>query len=123
MNADRRQGLLEFGAHPMVLKKQHFLGLGHIEKAASPDKRSTAKQTEPDHERGQAAGVAGVWGPSLRAENTTFSWFRCDGKGAASPDERSTAEQSVPDQERGQAAGVAGVWGSSLRAEKTTFSW
>ena len=72
MNADRRQGLLEFGAHPLVLKKQHFLGDG--KEAASPDERSTANQTEPDHERGQAAVAAGVWGSSLRAEKTTFSW-------------------------------------------------
>ena len=74
MNADRRQGLLEFGAHPFVLKKQHFLG-GDGEEVASPDERSNAKQTEPNHERGQAARAAGVWGSSsLRAEKTTFSW-------------------------------------------------
>ena len=72
MNADTPQGLIEFGAHPFVLKKQNFLGDG--KEAASPDKRSTAKQTEPDHECGHAAGAAGVWGSSLRAERTTFSW-------------------------------------------------
>jgi len=73
MKVDRRQGLLEFGAHHFVLKKQHFLGDG--EEAASPDERSNAKKTEPDNERGQAAGVAGVWGSSLGAEKTTFSWW------------------------------------------------
>ena len=73
MNAERREGLLEFGApHPFVLKKQHFLG--HGEEAASPDERSNAKQTEPNHERGHAARPPGVCGLSLRLDTNKMSF-------------------------------------------------
>ena len=93
MNVDRLQGLLEFGADPFVLRKTSFPWFQcDCKEAPSLDDGSTVKHIEPAHERGQAAGPAGVWGLSLRLEKK-IPRFRCDCKEAPSPEDGSTAKR------------------------------